>query len=561
MGVRNRSRRGILLLAVALAVLLAVVAVHADSGAPHGAPVRHRVVSVDVEGNRAVSEEEILAVVKIKAGDVLSESEAKEKVAALLELGTFSNAVARLEPTAGGRKLVIVVEEYPQVKGYQFDGNTVFTDEELSAMVSLKPGETLDTNVLDQDLAAILKAYEAREYAVALSDVSLSADGYVKVSIAEQRLGQIVIEGNEKTQREVIERELDLVEGDLVNFAEIRDNLSKLYRLGIFSEIVPSLEASSEEGVVDLKLELTEARTGSFAAGIGYNSADGFLGYLEASENNLLGRNLRLALSLEVGKGAQNYALSFANPWMDNERTSLEAAIYSRSGQRVGYTETRQGGNLAVGRPVTDDTRVDLTLKVEQTRNTWDGEAPEGVSSGGATRSVGFRVLNDTRDDVTDPRAGGVLKGSTELAGGLLGGDYDFNKYEFQATRFFSIKPNQTVGLRLGYGTSTGELPSHEMYEIGGSETVRGYRYREFLGSSMLYGNAEYRYRINDTVQAVAFADVGDAWTEGGPVKLSDLKTGYGIGVRITTPIGVIRLDYGMGRTDGNLYFSLGQTF
>lgn len=561
MGVRNRSRRGILLLAVALAVLLAVVAVHADSGAPHGASVRHRVVSVDVEGNRAVSEEEILAVVKIKAGDVLSESEAKEKVAALLELGTFSNAVARLEPTAGGRKLVIVVEEYPQVKGYQFDGNTVFTDEELSAMVSLKPGETLDTNVLDQDLAAILKAYEAGEYAVALSDVSLSADGYVKVSIAEQRLGQIVIEGNEKTQREVIERELDLVEGDLVNFAEIRDNLSKLYRLGIFSEIVPSLEASSEEGVVDLKLELTEARTGSFAAGIGYNSADGFLGYLEASENNLLGRNLRLALSLEVGKGAQNYALSFANPWMDNERTSLEAAIYSRSGQRVGYTETRQGGNLAVGRPVTDDTRVDLTLKVEQTRNTWDGEAPEGVSSGGATRSVGFRVLNDTRDDVTDPRAGGVLKGSTELAGGLLGGDYDFNKYEFQATRFFSIKPNQTVGLRLGYGTSTGELPSHEMYEIGGSETVRGYRYREFLGSSMLYGNAEYRYRINDTVQAVAFADVGDAWTEGGPVKLSDLKTGYGIGVRITTPIGVIRLDYGMGRTDGNLYFSLGQTF
>lgn len=115
--------------------------------------------------------------------------------------------------------------------------------------------------------------------------------------------------------------------------------------------------------------------------------------------------------------------------------------------------------------------------------------------------------------------------------------------------------------MRLGYGTSVGYLPIHEQYVIGGSETVRGYRYREFTGTGMVYGNAEYRYRINDTVQAVAFADFGDAWTDGGLIKLSDLKTGLGVGVRIITPIGVIRLDYGMGRDGGHTYFSLGQTF
>ena len=123
------------------------------------------------------------------------------------------------------------------------------------------------------------------------------------------------------------------------------------------------------------------------------------------------------------------------------------------------------------------------------------------------------------------------------------------------------VKANQTIGLRLGYGTSVGQVPIHEQYEVGGSETVRGYGYREFTGTGMVYGNVEYRYRVNDTVQAVAFADVGDAWTDGKLIKLSDLKTGLGVGVRIMTPIGVIRLDYGMGREGGHTYFSLGQTF
>ncbi len=561
MSVSNRSRGSVLLMVIVLAVSLAAVVVQADSGAPSAASVRHRVVAIEVQGNSTVPEDEILAALGVEIGDMISENEARERASAVLEIGKLSNAVPRLEPAAGGRKLVLTVHEYPKVKGYEFSGNTVLSDEHLGSIVSLMPGDVLDTKVLDSDLAAILAAYEEKGYSVELAGVSLASDAHVSVELVEHRLGKVVIEGNSKTKLGVIERELGLSPGELVNYERIREGVTRVFKLGIFSEVVPSLEPASDEGFLDLRLQLKEAKTGSFAAGVGYNSADGFLGYLEAADNNFLGMNYKLAASLEIGKDAQNYSLSFANPWMDDQRTSLQAALYSRNGRRDGFDELRRGGDLAVGRPLTDTTRADVTLRVEEVRNTWVGEAPPGVTAGGSTRSVGLRVLNDTRDDITDSRRGGVLKGSAEFAGGLLGGDYDFSKYEFQVTRFLDVRPNQTIGLRLGYGTSVGHLPIHEQYQVGGSETVRGYRYREFMGTGMVYGNVEYRYRISDMVQAVAFADMGDAWADGRLIKLSDLKTGLGIGVRIMTPIGVIRLDYGMGRDGGHTYFSLGQTF
>jgi len=561
LGRRSKNRvRVLLLVAVALGAIFAVAA-QADMGAPDPASVKHRITDIQIEGNKAVPDAELLAAINIKVGDRLSETEVKERVSDVLKVGKLSNAVPRLEPTAGGSRLIVTVQEYPEIKGYRFNGNTVLSDNELSDLMSLKAGDVLDTNVLDEDLSKILSEYEERGYSVAVSGVSLTSDGFIDVKLIEHRIGDIIIEGNKKTRPEVIEREIDVKPGDLVNLERIRDSVSRLHGLGIFSEVMPTLEPTSAEGVLNLKLQVTEARTGAFAAGMGYNSSDGLFGYLQVGDNNLLGRNYKLALSVEVGKDVQNYALTFANPWVDSKRTSLEAAVYSRSGQRDGHSELRRGGRLVVGRPLNEETRVDLTFKVEDVDSEWPDKQPVGIAESATTRSVGFRVMNDTRDNSIHPTAGGVIRGSVELAGGLLGGDYSYNKYELQATRFFGLRPNQTIGLRVGYGTSTGELPFHELYEVGGSDNLRGYDYREFLGSNMIYANAEYRYKINDTVQAVAFVDAGDAWSDGSIVKVSDLKVGCGVGVRLITPIGIIRLDYGIGRDGGNTYFSLGQTF
>lgn len=83
-------------------------------------------------------------------------------------------------------------------------------------------------------------------------------------------------------------------------------------------------------------------------------------------------------------------------------------------------------------------------------------------------------------------------------------------------------------------------------YFLGGPDTVRGYRWGAFQGNSLLLANVEYRYLISDAIQLVGFADLGEIADEG--VKADNLKFGFGPGIRINTPIGPIRLDFGFSR-------------
>ncbi len=100
---------------------------------------------------------------------------------------------------------------------------------------------------------------------------------------------------------------------------------------------------------------------------------------------------------------------------------------------------------------------------------------------------------------------------------------------------------------------------------MGGAETLRGYDPYAFSGNKQVLANAEYRVKLSDNLQGVVFADAGNAWSDDDDdttAERKQLKYGAGIGLRIDTPIGMIRLDYGWGKDGkGQSYFSIGQPF
>ena len=150
-----------------------------------------------------------------------------------------------------------------------------------------------------------------------------------------------------------------------------------------------------------------------------------------------------------------------------------------------------------------------------------------------------------------------------EVAGRFLGGDLDFTTYRGSASKYFQLGETNkhTIALRVDAGVQTGEVPSYELFRVGGTGSLRGYNYAQFRGEKMLTTSAEYRLKLTDTVQGLVFVDLGNAWDQNTPISLKDLKVGYGIGVRIDTPLGVMGLGYGIGEEGGKTYFTIGEQF
>jgi len=92
---------------------------------------------------------------------------------------------------------------------------------------------------------------------------------------------------------------------------------------------------------------------------------------------------------------------------------------------------------------------------------------------------------------------------------------------------------------------------------LGGTDTLRGYRDNQFKGTQMVNASLEYRFPIVKRVLGVLFTDTGSAWTDGFP----GLYSSVGIGLRMVTPVGPVRIDYGWGSQGGRAHFGFGGQF
>jgi outer membrane protein insertion porin family len=147
----------------------------------------------------------------------------------------------------------------------------------------------------------------------------------------------------------------------------------------------------------------------------------------------------------------------------------------------------------------------------------------------------------------------------------------DFTKIQWDTRRYFPGFSDHAWALRMKVGlsdprTDSGGLENEE-YDLGGSDTLRGYDRSDFdfedrYNNDLLLFNVEYRIPFNDSFTGVLFTDAGNVWEERDSISLNDLYYGYGLGVRMNTPVGQLRLDYGWNEdSDGQLHFSIGNTF
>ena len=157
----------------------------------------------------------------------------------------------------------------------------------------------------------------------------------------------------------------------------------------------------------------------------------------------------------------------------------------------------------------------------------------------------------------------------------VLGGEYDYLKYWTQARLYVSLnrvlEGLADIGgtwsdenpllfaarLRIGSSTSD-ELPAFARYSLGGMNSLRGYNSRSFEGSNFYLGNFELRVPVANAVSVVGFYDIGNADET---MDWSNHHDDYGLGLRVKTPFGNLRVDYAKGEDENRTYFGFGEMF
>jgi len=597
-------------ISIAVALLMCTIALAAAAYGQEEEKLT--ITAIEIRGNEVIPDQEILGVMKGRAGEPFSMNTLSADLAAIEALGWFRAEPEHiLEPFQGGVKIVIIVEENPAYKGVEIKqvGPGVYPAGELSLLFHLEPGKIINNNEVLKGLGAIERRYREDGYTAAtVSDVSIGEDGIVHVEIAEGVIAEIIIQGNTKTRTHVITREMSTRVGDVFNAVTFRRDLERIYNLQLFDDIQPSFELNEEKQVV-LYVNVVEARTGQLGFGIGYSSNDGFMGTVSYSERNFRGVGQRLTALGQIGGPNPDFDVSFYNPVIDSQRTSMsaEAFLFNETDRirdpdnpdvSTPFELERRGGILGFVRPMSDTVTAALTVKFLRGNVTFtDDEGnplkPEdipaisenewverGLIDGTANSLIG-KVALDTRDFTFDPSRGMVASLQTTMLGHLLGGDYNAFKYELEFRHYIPLskmekevsalspsraKQPHVLAFRVFYGGSTGDLPLIERYEIGGQNSVRGAQETAQSGDEAFLFNVEYRFPLGGNLGGAVFFDTGTAALPGEGLDFGNLVSTIGFGIRYRIAyfgVAPIRLDYGYDfeRREGQIVFGFGQLF
>ena len=567
------------------------------------AQVGKTITSVDFEGIPEEVKAKLAPLIQSKPGSTVTVEGIRNDVASLGSIGVFSQIRPVFVSVPEGVKLTYQLVSNPVVKNVEFSGNTVFTSDYLKSIMQIPKDSVLNFVLVNQKLREIEDLYLKQGYMlVSIPNVQVSADGTLHIDISEGIVEDIVIVGNEKTKNYVITRELKLKKGKPFNKFLASRSMERLYNLGYFEDVnMKLLPGKTNEHDVIIEIDVIEQKTGIVTVGAGYSDADGTVGIIELGDTNFRGTGDKVNLHWEFGGAGdgKNYTLSYTRPWINDNGDSLGASIFNRiyeyddydaNGDKVAeYDKRRKGWNLTWGH-VSDEYRTNY-FNFESSKESYDDH--DGFETGevmdkylaknnitdyhdsdwykaimdnfGTTNSFTFTHVFDNRDNYFNASKGRRISFAAQWGGHGLGGDYDFYKFTAEGRFYKALGNGHILALRLMGGYIDGDVSYRNLFDLGGSDTLRGYEDDQFKGKKMYAATLEYRFPIAKKVQGVLFTDAGSTWgiDEGKIPWYTDddsLNWSVGVGIRLQTPIGPIRLDYGHG--DRNKFnFSFGTQF
>lgn len=514
------------------------------------------------------------------------------------------------------RKLVLhfVISEGRRYKvgAVQFKGLSLFSTAEVGKKLKMNVDSIFTPKGLTKDIEAIQDIYGAKGYIDARviarkapNTQTGTMDLVYELDEGDKSfIEKIEIKGNIKTKDRVIRRELAVSPGEVFDSVKVKLSKQRLEGLTYFERVDTQPEPTDVPDRKNLVIAVTEKNTGNFTIGAGFSSVDSILGFVEVSQSNFdlfnppwfMGAGQKMRLRVSIGDLRRDYSVSFIEPWFLGKKLQFSTDLYHLEKDYVSlndyYNERRTGARLGLTRALGSDFLIGGVSYTIENVGIVDviPTAPQFIKQEEGNRmvsKVGTSLAYDTRNNALLPDKGQRTEFRTELAGGPLGAETDYYRFELGTHWYFKGFAEGNVlevmargGVVEHYGDSP-YVPFYDRFYLGGIDTLRGYRYREVGpreggeatgGDTYWFGSVEYSIPIIDRVRFAFFYDIGMVYPDAFSFSTGGHNTGfyndnYGFGLRLNLPIGPLKLDYGIpinsspdNKSSGRFQFSAGYT-
>ena len=568
-----------------------------------------KIASIGFYGNHYFSERELLQFLPFSRGIEFSQERIRSSIQTLMDQyrgeGFFFarvDSVQRsfsVDSTTVGLDFFLNEGKQSLIARIGISGMTVFSPDDMRRQFETVPGALLHQATLEKDIDNVLIRYENSGYPLAKVHVdSLEIDSLdtSKLSFVlavtegpKVYLTEIKVEGNALTRGNVIAREAYLHTSEIYDQEKVDGIRRRLERLGIFSSVgEPQLYLFHDPGSADtvsggISIAVQEGNTNNFDGIVGYvppapgEGSGYFTGYMFVSMRNLFGTGRKAVVRWQrESQSTQELEASYNEPWVAGYPVNAGVSIFQRK-QDSTYIKTRFDFRADVN--LTTDLAIAATISQESVVPSANLDYFSVFES--SLLALGGEIHYDTRDDVRNPTSGisyatAYSRGTKKITGPeqylSLAPDQSFlvEQLSMDMECYLPLFTRQVLLAGFhGKKITSDQLEQSDLFQIGGTNTVRGYRENQFYGSQVLWSNFEYRFLTGRLSSVFGFVDAG--YFSKPPDILHALPSqekflyGYGIGTRLDTSLGVLQVSLALGEGDtfstAKIHFGIANDF
>lgn len=561
-----------------------------------------RILGINIVGNKAFEEEDLLEQFKLSTGGWLSRftkdnQYSRQKLAGDLETlrswylnqgyVNFRIDTTQVTITPDKKDIYVTINIHEgdvyTLSDIQLAGDYVGKPEDYFPLIHLRRGEPFNRKAVVESSERISTKLSDDGHAFANVNAIPEIDEEKKtVAITyfvdpgkRVYVRRVNVKGNTRTRDEVVRREFRQMEAAWFSGEKLKLSRERAQRTGYFEKVnveTPAVPGSSDQ--IDVNVDVTEKPSGKLLAGLGYSQSDGVVLNASVEQENFLGTGKKVSLALKTSGANRHYEVSYTNPYYTVDGISRGFTLSYRSTDFAEKSTADYKTDDAVigvnfGIPLNEFNRFTFGAALHHIDFQRGSAAPLEVVNWENTEGkkyLDFELTlswsHDSRDNALFPKEGAFQRLSAEMT--APGSDLTYYRVDYKHRHYWPLFKDLVFSLngKVAYGAAygdTSQLPIFQNYFAGGPTSVRGYQALSLGprdstgdpigGNTQVIANAELYFPsplYSDTMRLLTFFDAGSVFdVEGGKsFDMDEFRYSFGVGLSWLSPVGALTMSF-----------------